>query len=67
MGLDPLKVHLPTQVLSIHLAHIGHEKGIFISWSACIGVDTLDACLGYVFRQLVPKLFAMSAAMIDCQ
>lgn len=39
MGLDPLQVHFPSQVLPIDLAHIGHEEGIFLAWAAPIRVD----------------------------
>ena len=61
MGLDPLEIHLPTQVLAIHLTHVHYEKGIFFTRSAGIGVDTLDTLPKHVLRQLYPKLFAMTS------
>lgn len=61
MGLDPLEVHLPTEVLAINLTHIHYKKCIFFTGSACIGVDTLNTLLKHILCQLSPKLFAMTS------
>ena len=61
MGLDPLEIHLPAQVLAINLTHIHYEEGILFTGSASIGVDTLDTLPEHVLRQLFPKLFAMTS------
>ena len=43
--LDPLQVHLPTQVLTIHIAHVCYKKGIFFSGVTNVLIDGIDTVL----------------------
>lgn len=50
--LDTLQVLLPTQVLAVDLAHIGDEKGVFISCFTRVLINAGDALLQSVANHL---------------
>lgn len=53
MRLDPRKVLLPAHVLTIDLAQIGYEEGIFLTYFAGIAVYIFNAALeGFAYKLL---------------
>ncbi len=66
VGLDSLQIHLPSQVLPIDLAHIGHEESIFLPRAASIGVDVANTALQGILDQRLPILCAITnSGVID--
>lgn len=56
--LDTLEILLPTQVLTVDLAHIGDEEGILITGVAGVVVDALDALLQGTTNHLLSNRLA---------
>ncbi len=58
-GLDSRKIHLPSHMLPVDFAKIGHEEGVLIPWFAELVVDALHTVAERIADQLLGGRFAM--------
>ncbi len=59
MRLDSLQIHLPSQMLTVHFAHVSHKEGILLSCIASICVYALNTLPQPRLSQVFTIFFAI--------